>query len=108
MGVADPACRTDPLVGERRRHPNVDDREVRLVLAHRGPETIGILDRRDHVVSGILEEATKPFPEQDLVLGDHDSPGSSAVTTVPSPSGLSTLRLPPRAATRSVIPPRPE
>jgi hypothetical protein len=42
-------------VGERRRHPNVDNREVRLVLANRGAETIGILDRPDHLVSGILE-----------------------------------------------------
>ena len=55
-----------------------------------------------------LEEPGKTVPEQDLVLGDHNPHGNSAVTIVPRPRGLSTLTLPPRAATRSVMPNKPE
>ena len=34
MCVTDPACRADALVLERRRHPDVDDREIGCVLGH--------------------------------------------------------------------------
>ena len=108
VGVADPAGRADALVAERRRHPDVDDGEVGLVLADGGAEAVGVVDGGDHVVAGILEQPAETLSEQDLVLGDHYPHGSSAVTRVPRPGGLSTLRLPPSAATRSVMPASPE
>ena len=78
------------------------------MLADGGAQAVGVVDGVDHLVAGILEEPAEALAEQHLVFGDHDSHGSSAVTTVPRPAGLSTVRLPPSAATRSVMPASPE
>jgi hypothetical protein len=108
VGVPNPPSRADSLVLERRGHSNVDHREIGLVLADRGPKAVGVLRSRHHLVPGVFEKPAEALSQQDLVLGDHDSHGSSATTTVPPPAGLSTVRVPPRAATRSVMPARPE
>src|SRR4051812_10370381 len=105
---ADPARRADPLVGERRRHADVDDRQVRLVLAHRAAQAVGVVHGGGDLVPGVLEQAGQPVAKQRLVLCDHYSHGSSAVTTVPPPTALPTRRRPPSAATRSPSPTRPE
>ena len=78
------------------------------MLADGGAEAVGVLDGFDHVVARVLEEPAEAFPEQDLVFGDHYSHGSSAVTSVPRPGVLATARLPPSAATRSVMPASPD
>jgi hypothetical protein len=59
-------------------------------------------------VTSVGEESAQPGPEQDLVFGDHDAHGSSAVRVVPVPGRLSMRRAPPRAATRSDRPLSPE
>ena len=78
------------------------------MLADGRAEAIRVVDGGDHVVPGVLEEPAEALAEQDLVFGDHHPHGSSAVTTVPRPGGLSTVSVPPSAATRSLMPASPE
>src|SRR4051794_23237403 len=108
MGVPDPLRGADPLVRERRRHPDIDDSEVRLVLGYSAAQPLTVLDRRRHLVAGILEQAPETLAQQHLVLGDHDAHGSSTLTVVPAPGRLSIASRPPSAATRSVRPASPE
>src|SRR3954470_16489101 len=108
MGVADPAGGTDALVLERGRHPHVHHCEIGDVLADRRPEPIRVLDGGHHLVAAVLEQPPEALSQQDLVLCDHDSQGSSASTRVPDLGGLSIRRLPPSAATRSAMPISPE
>ena len=62
-----------PLVGVRRRHPDVDDGDVRAVLAHRPDERGAVADRGDHLGAGLLEQPDQALAEEDRVLGQ-DSP----------------------------------
>jgi hypothetical protein len=48
-----------------------------------------------------------PLPQQHAVFGDHRAHGSSALTRVPWPGGLSTRSRPPIACTRSASPRSP-
>ena len=96
------------LVGEGRRHPDVQDDEVGIVLGDRGQQPVASPERGDDLVSGVLEQSPEPLAQQHLVLGDHDPHGSSAVSVVPAPWSLSMRSVPPCAATRSARPLRPE
>jgi hypothetical protein len=50
-GVLDGAGGAGPLVGERRRHTDVHDREIGIVRANRRAERLGVADGRDDAVS---------------------------------------------------------
>ena len=72
----------------------------------RQPDRVS-LGRRD-LVSAVGEQPPESLAQEDLVLGDHDPHGSSAVIVVPTSGWLSIRRLPPWAATRSRSPLSPE
>ncbi len=61
-----------------RRHPDVDDCEVRLVLANEPDQLGSVTGLADHVVPSLLEQAHQALAQQDLVVGDgyplHASP----------------------------------
>jgi hypothetical protein len=61
VGVANPSRCADPFVAERRRHPDVDHCEVGCVFADRGTEAVGVVDRREHVMAGALEQQAGPM-----------------------------------------------
>ena len=86
--------RAQPLVGECRRHPDVDDRHVGLVLVDQPQQLVGRRCLRGHVESGAPEQGRDPLAHQRAVVGDHDAHGSSAVITVPAPGGLVTSSRP--------------
>src|SRR5919108_5250251 len=97
-----------PLVLVRRRHANVHDREIRIVLGDDGQQRLRVADPRNDGVAGVFEEPSEALTQEHGVLGDHDSHGIATSTVVPSPSGLSTANVPPCAATRSRSPASPD
>src|SRR5919201_3588178 len=102
-----PRC-AGALVCEARRHPDIDDDQVGIVLHDRTPQPMRIAQGGDDLVPAVLEQSAQSFAKQHLILGDHDPHGNSAVSVVPSPWSLSMRSIPPRAATRSERPLRPE
>ena len=46
------------LVGVRRRHPDVDHREVGPVFVDGGDEIDGVADRRDHLGAGLRQQSS--------------------------------------------------
>src|SRR4051794_4106520 len=99
--------RADALVGERRRKPDVNDREVRLVPGEDPAQAVGVLRLRHDIDSLVLEQRDDALAQECLVLGDDYSHGSSACTVVPSPGLLTTTRMPSSASTRLRSPERP-
>jgi hypothetical protein len=55
------------------RHADVDDRELRLVLADGIDELPRIARLSDDLEAGTVEEARQPFAQQDVVVGDDDT-----------------------------------
>ena len=53
-----------------RGHPDVDDCEVRLVLANEPDQLGSITGLADHVVPSLLEQAYQAFAQQDLIVSD--------------------------------------
>src|SRR5918995_3601580 len=53
-----------------RRHPDVHDCDVRLVLANEPDELGSVTGLADHVVPSLLEEAHQTLAQQDLVVSD--------------------------------------
>ena len=106
---ADLVRRAQPFVGERRRHPDVDDRHVGLVIASTSRSSSSA-DAACAATSipARAQERGDALAHERAVVGDHDAHGSSAVTTVPAPGGLVTSRRPFSASTRSARPCRPE
>ena len=64
--------RPQPLVGVRRRHPDVDHGHVGMAPRHRVKQRAAVGNRRAHLVAAVLEQPHQPGPEQDGVFGDHD------------------------------------
>ena len=110
------------LVGVRRRHPHVDDRDVRAVLDDGGHQRVAVPDRRHDRAAGLVEQPDQPLAQQHRVVREDDSElcwlwtspsqsgrpaGTSANTMVGPPGGLSTLTRPSSAAARSTRPARP-
>ena len=91
----------------RRRHADVDDRDIRLVAANRVLQLVGIGRLGENLEAALGEDAGEPFAKEGRVLGDHYSHGISPMIRVPPPGGLSTMRRPPWASTRSASPRRP-
>ena len=85
VGALDLGRGPRPLVGVTRWHANVEDDEIWTVFGDRDDQSLGISERCDDVVSGVGEEPPESLAEEHLVLDDHDSHGSSAVSVVPAP-----------------------
>ena len=79
-----------------------------LAPAHHADQRRRVPGPAHHLVPRHGEQAGQPFPEQRRVLADHDPHGSTASITVPPPDGLRMVSEPPRAATRSLRPARPD
>ena len=71
--LADRVRRFEPLGGVRRGHPDVDDDEFGLVLAHELEELVRVSCLSDDLEAGALEQAREPFAEKDVVVGDDDA-----------------------------------
>src|SRR5215207_959344 len=104
MASADLVRGLNPLVGLRRRHADVDDRHVRLVRVDGGEQLLRARGLGDDLDALAPHERRDALAQQPAVVGDHDSHGSSAVTTVPAPGGLRMRNVPSSAATRSASP----
>ena len=75
--------RDESLVGERRRHADVDDRDIGMLAGHDPKELLRVVDLADDVDARALEEARRPLPQEHRVVGDHDAHGISARTGEP-------------------------
>ena len=89
------------LVGERRRHPDVDHAHVGLVLLDGAQQRLAVGDAVDDVEAALVEQAREALAQQHGVLGDHGSHGNSTRRVVPPPGGLDRCRSPSTARTRS-------
>ena len=67
-----------PFVRLRRRHPDVDDRDVRLVHRDVAEEVLGRARLRDDLEARLVEQPRDPLPEQHRVVGEHDAHGRRA------------------------------
>src|SRR5262245_58466705 len=72
--VADRVRGRQTLRGVCRRHPDIHDREVRLVLAYELDQLVRVAGLADDVEVGSLEQAREPFAQKDVVVGDDDAP----------------------------------
>src|SRR5262249_18601258 len=111
--LADLARGAQALVGVRRRHADVDDRDLGAVGTHLEEELLRVARLADHLEARVLEQTRDALAEKHGVFGEHDahrydSKGISATTLVPPASGLSIDRRPSSTATRSASPRRPE
>src|SRR5262249_40228190 len=96
------------LVGLRRRHPDVDDRDVGLPGRDCPTQRVGVADLGDDVDAVVDENVRNALPQEQGVVSDHCAHGISATTRVPPAAGDSTRSVPPSASTRSAIPWSPE
>ena len=69
---ADLARRHEPLVGVRRRHPDVDDRDRRLVHRDVTQQVVGVVGLGHDLEARLGEQPRDALAQQDRVLGDHD------------------------------------
>src|SRR5262249_41378545 len=66
--------KTDPLVGVRRRHPDVGEHQVRKRLVDRAPQLVEVAAGRQEIdVLDPLERPNDPFPRDEAVLSEHDA-----------------------------------
>src|SRR5262245_23664689 len=99
--------RASALVREARRHPDVDQRDVRPVLHDEALELVGVAGHRTGLDVGLGEQPGQPFAEQHRVVGDHDPHGSVPITIVPPSGRVRTASAPPTASARSAMPRSP-
>ena len=71
------------LVGVGRRHPDVDDRDVRLVLADGGEQLRGVAGLGDDLEAGLGEQAGDALAQEDRVVGQGDPEGHGAAIERP-------------------------
>src|SRR5439155_20549926 len=105
---ADLARRPQALVGMRRRHADVDHRDVGLVRSGLAYQLLPVASLPDHLEAGLLEQPHDTFAQQHGVFGDDHPHGKLARRVVPSSSALARSRRPSSAATRSWRPRSPE
>ena len=98
-----------PLVGERRRHPHVEDGAVHVGVGQRDVELDRVVDRVDDLEARALEQLDQAGAEEGVVLGEDEARthGTSRVTIVGPPSGLDTAIVPSKAASRRITPRMP-
>jgi hypothetical protein len=71
--LPDHACRFEAFGRVPRRHSDVDDREVGLVLAHEVDQLRPAGALTDDLVARPLEHARYPFAKEDVVVGQDDA-----------------------------------
>ena len=71
--LADRARRVEALGRVRRRHADVDDGELRPLLAHERDELVAVAGLADDLEAEPLEQAREPLAEQDVVVGEDDA-----------------------------------
>src|SRR5262249_28845575 len=76
----------------RRRHPHVDDRDVRLRALDRAMQLGRISDLRRDLEPTFGEDTGEPFAQENGVLCDYDAHGISATIRVPPSGGLAIVR----------------
>ena len=99
--------RAQPLVGEGRREPDIDDRDIRALADQRSQQCGPIADRGHDVTSVRLEQPCDALPQEEQVFGDDNAHGTSITTMVGPPAGLLTARMPSNVATRRSTPSSP-
>src|SRR5690606_1446736 len=99
--------RAQPLVGVGRRHPHVHHHRVRRVRGHGRHQRLAVAHRRRDLVPLLQQQPHQPLAQQRRVLRQDHPHGSSALTTVGPPGGLSTSKAPSSAATRRRSPDSP-
>ncbi len=80
--------RQDPLIAERRREANIDDREVRFMSGYRPQQPGPVLHLGDHLDVVLPQQRHQTLSQQREVLGDHYPHGNLTSTVVPAPSRL--------------------
>ena len=78
--LADLLGRPQPLIGLRRRHPDVHDRDVRLVHRDVAQQILGVAGLRDDVEAGLHEQPGDSLAQEHRVVGEHDADGDRAGT----------------------------
>ena len=85
MLLADLLRRAQALVRVRRRHADVDERDVRRVGAHLQHQLVGVAGLADDLEAAVLEQPRDALAQQDGVLGEDDAQarfsGSSPTTS---------------------------
>ena len=62
----------------RRRHANVDESDVRTLVAHGGEECVGVAGLADDLDVVLGQQACDSLPNERCVVGDYDAHGNSA------------------------------
>src|SRR5215207_3537333 len=73
-----------------------------------GEQVVGGADLGGDFDARLAQERGEAVANDQVVVGDHDAHGSSALTVVPPPGGLETCSSPSSASSRSSRPRRPE
>src|SRR5215207_3925037 len=97
-----------PLHRVRRRHPDVEDSDVRPGLVHESEQVRYVASLAHDVDVLVPEQLHQTRTEQGVVLGQHYAHGSRTSSLVPPAAGLVTCRVPPPASTRSARPRSPD
>jgi len=80
MSFADLLGRLESLVGLGWRHPDVDDRHVRLVRAHLEHQVICRAALADYLEAGVLKQSGDPLAEQHRGVGKTTRVGAQGGT----------------------------
>ena len=78
MPLADLLRRAQPFVGLGRRHPDVDDGDIRLVHRDMAQQVLGIPRLCDDVEACVPEQARDAFTQEHRVIGEYDAYGRGA------------------------------
>jgi hypothetical protein len=63
------------------RHPDVDERKLRLVLAYQPEQLRAIAALTDDIEARALAQAREPFTQENFVLRQHDACSLAAHTS---------------------------
>ncbi len=78
-----PRRRLGTLVGEGRRHTDIDDGDIGQALGHGHFERRAVADAGDDLDTGLGQQPGQGLAQQARIVGDHDAHGNSAVIIVP-------------------------
>ena len=80
---ADRLRRPEALVGVGRRHPDVDDRDVRAMLADGLQERVGVAGLGDDLEAGLGQQPRDPLAQQERVVGEDEPQGHARLEQGP-------------------------
>ena len=73
----------EALVGVGRRHPDVDDRDVGVVLADGDEERVGVADLGDDLEAGLDQQPGDPLAQEERVVGQDEPEGHAPFDECP-------------------------